>query len=446
MRSPDPQRLGRADVDLVRHRVVHVRQLLPRGRAARQRGPVDLRRLADGAVDVEEVVAVLRHLERVDGLVVEELRDRAAGEVGAVDRVAPLDRAGEEDRLPVAAPMEVVDPVVERPRHDARRAALAVVDRELKELRLVRRRLLRPVGDGAAIGRVLRRVVVAAVRRGDVPRRRVRRFQVDDPDVGVRRRRRVDVVIRRHRELARVGREGVLQRPAQLEAGEVETAGGQVAHRLRLDVDEERVRGLAIAPLRPVAIEQRIGHVRLELPFAPAVGDLLVAGVVGVALGIDVGGEGDPLAVGRPERVGDARGDGCELPRLAAGERQQIEVAGADEGDRLPVGREVRRRVAVAVGQLARVRAVGVHDPDARRPLRPRQVGGRHGEEHGAPVGRERERADAANAVDVLDGEGALLGEGGRGDYGQEQEQQEAFHGGRETAMKGQPRQAATET
>ena len=299
-----------------------MRQLLPRRRAARERGAVDLRRLADGAVDVEEVVAVLRHLERVDGLVVEELRDRAAGEVGAVDRVAPLDRAGEEDRLPVAAPVEVVDPVVECPRHDARRAALAVVDRELEELRLVRRRLLRAIGDGAAVGGVLRRVVVAAVRRGDVARRGVRRLQIDEPEVGVRRRGRLGIVVRRHGELARVGREGVLQRAAELEAGEVKRARRQVAHLLRGHVGEQRVRDLAVAPLRPVAIEQRVGHVRLQLPLAPAVGDLLVAGVVGVALRIDVGGERDRLAVRRPERIGDAGGDLRQLLRLAAAERQ----------------------------------------------------------------------------------------------------------------------------
>ena len=79
---------------------------------------------------------------------------------------------------------------------------------------------------------------------------------------------------------------------------------------------------LDLAPLRPVAIEQRVGHVRLQLPLAPAVADFLVAGVVGVALRVDVGGEGDPLPVGRPERIGDAGGDVRELPRLAAGERQ----------------------------------------------------------------------------------------------------------------------------
>src|SRR5260370_238038 len=89
---------------------------------------------------------------------------------------------------------------------------------------------------------------------------------------------------------------------------------------------DEGVGARAVLPLRPVPVEQRVGHVRLQLAVAPAVGDAFVAGVVAAAFGIDVIGEGDPFPVRRPERIGDAGGDRRERMGLAAAEGKKPEV------------------------------------------------------------------------------------------------------------------------
>ena len=94
--------------------------------------------------------------------------------------------------------------------------------------------------------------------------------------------------------------------------------------------------------------------------------------------------------------------------RLAAGERQQVEIRVAQKRELLAVGREARRGVAAPLRDGVRVAAVDVHHPDGRGALRVRQVGGGDGESERLLVGRERQIADAFGAVEIFDGEGAL--------------------------------------
>ena len=111
-------------------------------------------------------------------------------------------------------------------------------------------------------------------------------------------------------EFRAVGREIVLQGSAELERRRIEVAGRQVAHGAAWKHRPRRtwVR-LPSFHSRPMAIEQRIGHVGVERALAPALLDLLVASIVGAAFRIDVARKRDPFAVRGPERVGNSGGN-----------------------------------------------------------------------------------------------------------------------------------------
>src|SRR5207248_6260795 len=228
-------------------------------------------------------------------------------------------------------------------------------------------------------------------------------------EIHVRRRLRMGVVIGDDDELVRVWREVVLQRTAELERRGVELARREIARRAVIDIHDERVRRLSVAPRRPVAIEKRVGHVRLQLPFLPAIGDTLVAGVVAVALGIDVAVERDPFPVRRPERIGSTAGDRRQLSRFAALERKKPDVVIAQKRDGASVGREHGVLVGIAARQLMHVRAASVADPDARRTLRLRKIARRDGEDEARAVAPDVELTGHTHAIEVFDREGALL-------------------------------------
>src|SRR5205085_2735190 len=105
-RAAEPERLGRANVHFVHQRVVEMREPLRRS----LRRAIDLGWLSDGTSDVEQR-AVVRDFESVDGLVGEDMRDRAARDIDALNRIDSIVWTGEDNRLRVVAPIEVVNPI-----------------------------------------------------------------------------------------------------------------------------------------------------------------------------------------------------------------------------------------------------------------------------------------------------------------------------------------------
>src|SRR5450830_197771 len=107
-------------------------------------------------------------------------------------------------------------------------------------------------------------------------------------------------------------------------------------------MEEEHVRALAVLPLGPVAVEEGVRKMRLDLVrFAGACG-LPVARGVGAAVRVHVRREDYEAAVLRERGRVDAAGEARLLLGLAARERQEEELrlahARRDESERLPVG------------------------------------------------------------------------------------------------------------
>ena len=217
------------------------------------------------------------------------------------------------------------------------------------------------------------------------------------------------------RELRAIRREIVLQSSAELKGRGIEVARRQVAHRAAGNVGEKNMRALAVFPLRPMAVEQRIGHVGVERAFAPALFDLLVASIVGAAFGIDVARERDPFPIRRPERIANSRGNIGELSGFATAGGDDVKIvvvtaiARTDEGDRFAVRRKAGRRFAFfAKCELARVLAVGIHQPDVAGALGLGEVVRVQGVKNGLAVGRYVQGVNSANAIKIFDGEGAF--------------------------------------
>jgi hypothetical protein len=92
-----------------------------------------------------------------------------------------------------------------------------------------------------------------------------------------------------------------------------------------------------------VTVEQAINYLRLDLVRFHFRIAFLVAGVVG-ATGVDVGDEGEPAAIGRPDGIARARGNARDRFNVAAGGVHRVNLPAAHERDPLAVGRPARRR------------------------------------------------------------------------------------------------------
>src|SRR5207302_9644686 len=125
--------------------------------------------------------------------------------------------------------------------------------------------------------------------------------------------------------------------------------------------------GLLVLPLCALLL-------RVALPLA-----LLALLVLLVVLAADARQEGDRAAVGRPDRVGRAVLGPGELARIAAVGVEEPELrlglllpflgavaALGDEDELGAVGRPARRGVVAAAGVAQRLAAVGRDDPDLR--------------------------------------------------------------------------------
>src|SRR5581483_5169805 len=123
-----------------------------------------------------------------------------------------------------------------------------------------------------------------------------------------------------------VGRDGVIVRAAEREGRDIAIAGGEIFDRAARDVDHHQMGAALGLPFGPMAIEQRGVAAGFDLTAFFGVEAALVAGFVG-AISENIAGEDELFAVGREEH---AAGFGGEA------------------------------------GDLAGVRAVGVHDPDLR--------------------------------------------------------------------------------
>ena len=186
-------------------------------------------------------------------------------DVEAVQRRHALDLRLEDDGLRVGRPLEVVDPVAESLGQDARRRGLAIVERQAEEIRLVARAATaagrrcsgrRGSTRAALEGRVGRREVPGGRGRGIQRRRSTGRCWSSAP--------------RPSRAWTRPPARG---RPARRRTGTVRrarTAGVSTSPGVRSRTgppstsNAERVRPLAVLPVGPVPVEQRVGHVGLQ--------------------------------------------------------------------------------------------------------------------------------------------------------------------------------------
>jgi hypothetical protein len=117
-----------------------------------------------------------------------------------------------------------------------------------------------------------------------------------------------------------------------------------------------------------------------------------------------------------PLDLGDGRRMVRERPRLAAVNRQQVDllVFGAaslgEKRDRPAVWRPARRAFAVAEGELGRVAAGGGHPPDVCDALVGLPVRNRHREHDRPAVGREVRVGDAGHADEIDESHRPRLG------------------------------------
>src|ERR1700680_1660764 len=125
--------------------------------------------------------------------------------------------------------------------------------------------------------------VEGGIRRGDVARRLIA-GERNDPYVAVGGGGLLAIMIGVEGEFAAVRREVVAQGAAELEGRGIEVAGRQVAHGAGGNIGQQDMRVLSVPPFRPVAVEKRVGQVRVQRALAPALIDFLYAGIVGVAL------------------------------------------------------------------------------------------------------------------------------------------------------------------
>ena len=220
--------------------------------------------------------------------------------------------------------------------------------------------------------------LLPAAPRGELPN--PLRARVDEVDVGAPAEVGIRMAVRREGDLAAVGR--------PLRVVVVVPAG-----RERLGLASRRVDGpepgeaLVDEPGAVELVAQRVDQARVRRRWIVGLALRLALGLGGVGAADD----DEPAAIGRPVEPLDILRQVCQLSRLTAiGEGKQpdlgatllgglslarlraattgLEDRGAirGEGERAPVGRPARRRVALRPGrQLARRRrSVGRHDPD----------------------------------------------------------------------------------
>ena len=92
------------------------------------------------------------------------MRDRAARDVDALNRIDSIMRTGEDNRLRIVAPIEVVNPIQVSLADHARLAGGAIDHGDAKQIRLVARLLLHAIADVLAIWRIFRRSVPRWIR------------------------------------------------------------------------------------------------------------------------------------------------------------------------------------------------------------------------------------------------------------------------------------------
>ena len=127
-------------------------------------------------------------------------------------------------------------------------------------------------------------------------------------------------------------------------------ARSQIAQHLsRTCVDQHNVRRAAVTPRRPVAVQQLIRHMHLELAAVDTFGVLGVAGLIDAALGEQAGGHGEVATIRALHRIADPRAKARQLARFAAvdGHRPHLRAARARAGEQdvAAIGRELRTAV-----------------------------------------------------------------------------------------------------
>ena len=295
--SLHPRALGGTEIYFIGHFVVEMRQALRRrGFVVSQVHRKNFNWVADGTPGVEDTAVVMREFERVDGPVHQHLLNGAGVEGHAEDGIVAFDGSGKVEGFRVRGPLERVDPIAEGLGEHARCAAGAIIDGQTKEVRFIAGLLLQLIGNVFSVRRVFRMTVEGGIRSGDVARRLIT-SERDDPHVAVCGRSEIAVMIRVEGEFCAIWREIVLQGSAQLERRRIEVTWRQVAHRTAGSVGQQDVGTLTVFPLRPVAVEQRIGQMSVERALAPALVELFVTGIVGAAFRIDVARKRDPSSV-----------------------------------------------------------------------------------------------------------------------------------------------------
>ena len=184
------------------------------------------------------------------------------------------------------ARVDRVDPVGEVGSEPSSRAAGAVVEPQLEEIRLVSRARLRAPCDPPPVGRV-HRTRVAALPRGDAPRRSTgHRYE---EDVAVRGDLRMIGGVLRVRELLAVGRDVEFVAAADGERRRIERARRQIARGASIERHVQDVRARRLLPRFPMAKEEVGNDARFGRPLFGRAGLVLDACRIDAAVGINIG-------------------------------------------------------------------------------------------------------------------------------------------------------------
>ncbi|OPZ79905.1 MAG: hypothetical protein BWY77_01273 [bacterium ADurb.Bin431] len=233
----------------------------------------------DGAVDV----------------LVQDLGHGGGGHVNAEDAFARLMGGSEVEAAAVRGPDHLADFAVKGGGQAAAPAAGAVVKHELLLVGLETRAAHRLVGDPAAVGRVEGMVVDRLVGCGDAARLASLEGEEEEVVVGLGCGHGVDVA--HIGDLAAVGGEGEIARPAKIERRRIIFAGGEVAEAAAVGVAEEEVAAHALAVMVEGAEKELLAGAGLDRALFPLF-DTGGALLQGRGIRIDRGDEEELFAVG----------------------------------------------------------------------------------------------------------------------------------------------------
>ncbi len=221
-------------------------------------------------------------------------------------------------------------------------------------------------------------------------------------------------------ELFAVGGDSVIFRAAEGERRHVAIAGREIPRVSAVDWHDEHVAAARTLPGGPVTVEEVGDETRFDGIVFGVIDLLLIARIVGAAIGKDVAEEDEQFAIRGDELAGGFSGEMGELGAGGTGEIGGPDLGGAafvgGIEDEFGIGRPARAVVGIGgIGEFLRIAALDGHGVDVGFLL----VGGRidryGGEGDQAAIGRDLGIGNARELEESLDVERSFLREGSSG-------------------------------